>query len=184
MKTDSIIELLKNTENVEQTLINIKKLSINRFGYDEELANIEFQELKLLPNLEELNIFDCSINTETMTTILQLKKLIQLNFYNCEFLDEPEYFFENLNIKDLTISNCNGLDNTEFKNLQKLSITGNTKYKSIETIQTLNIVKGKITNDIYNINKIIINQSQNITDDVAMDIVILDEYGEVVSGKI
>jgi len=76
IRDDIEIQLNKSIEEVSNNdLLKIKKITLNRLGYGDEVKNVNYNEVSLFKNLEELNVFNCMINEDFVRSIMGLKKI-------------------------------------------------------------------------------------------------------------
>ncbi len=124
IKTISILnklEMIDEIENItEEKLKEIEDLEISGRDYNNDSQLVEFNDLKLLPNLKNLIISFCTIDDETLD-IISTFELNNLSFISCEFYDTTTSI-TNLNTNNIYISNCFNLDislleNTEFNEI-------------------------------------------------------------------
>ena len=134
IKTISILnklEMIDDLENItEDTLKEIEDLEISGRDYNNDSQLVEFNELKLFPNLKNLIISFCTID-DLALDIISSFELDNLSFISCEFYDTTTSI-TNLNTNNIYISNCYHFD---------ISLLGNTEFNEIN-ISTESINKG------------------------------------------
>ena len=162
IKKDLEIQLNKTIDEIcSEELLQIKKLTINRVGFGDRFQQLNYEEVDLFENLEEITLFNCMINDLLIENILKLNKLKILKIYNCDFVDLTENMFNNLHIEELTISNCIGLRNVIIKYLIYLELKNIEMNFWIKNVGILNLSKlnTKIrVGNIENVKKIIISK--------------------------
>ena len=165
-ETISIKKILETTlskpisEIKKEDLNKITFLSIDRFNSNGELQNVDYKELIIFTNLNHLAFYNCMINKECMIILSYISKLEILEFINCEFVDEVDDFFDNLNINELIIDNTKGLNNIEIKDLKKLVINNSEIDFVVNNIGILDISRSNVKEDFINniqVNELIIN---------------------------
>jgi len=191
--TDSIrdgveIQLNKSIEDIgADELKEIKQLSIERSGFDFEVKAVDYTEIKLFENLEELTLFECMINTEVMNCIKGLTRLRKLTIYNSDFIDFSNVFFDHLKVEELVLSNCLGLKNIVLKGFRYLELRNIEMNCIIKDIGILNLVN--INNDIYvgrleNVERLMIAENDYKRDqriaDIDSVIVVMDDGMNIV----
>lgn len=186
IKDDLEIQLNKSIENIsEEDLLKIKEITINRIGFGEEIQKIDYNEILCFDNLEELNIFSCMINKTLMDNITKLKKLKILKIYDSDFVDFINDMFSNLQLEELTVSNCLGIRNITLKNLKYLELKNVDMDFLIKDIEILNIsnIKSDIKiQNLVNVKKIIMSEQDYIEgksfDNIKSDIIIINDRME------
>ena len=150
IKTESIKDILESFFNktidliTEQDLLKIKSLNIERIDFDGSLLEINYDDLKWFTNLIELRINNCMVNYKLLNNIKKLTNINKISFINCDFIDEPSDFFNNLNLKSLILDNCIGLSNISIKNIQLLIIRNMNFDFALYNIEKLEIFNSDI----------------------------------------
>lgn len=188
IKDDLEIQLNKSIEDIsKEELQKIKKITINRIGLAGQIQEIDYNDILYFDNLEELNIFNCMIDKLLMTNILKMKKLKILKIYNSDFVDFINDTFSNLNLEELTISNCLGMKDITLENLKYLDLKNINIDFVIKNVETLNIANTEANVDtlnLINVKKIIIseksyNRLRNFNN-LNSDIVVINDKMEVI----
>lgn len=199
MKTKSIIDLLEikfgYKENYSDEECNqIENLIINRFGFDDQIIEIDFEDLLHFKNLKELTLNQCMIDFKTISIIYLLKNLENLTLLNCDVVGDIYNVFSSLKIKKLTIDNTNieldvinNLDINELI-LNNVEINSNINFNTYR----LDIRKCKYERlNIENVEKLVISHSQYLEDKEFFDsykekLIIMEDNGqfEVSKGKL
>ena len=182
------IQLNKSIENVnEDELLNIKTISINQLGYDDEINLINYDEINYFKNLEDLTIFNCMINEKLLNNILQLQNLKKLFIYDSDFIDDIKDDFSKMKLEELTIGNCLGISNLTLENLKSLNIINININSFINNIETLDI--SRTNNNLKdlnctNIKNIIISKNNYNTpedlENINSNISIIDEKNKII----
>lgn len=188
IKEDLEVQLNKQIEEIlPEELLQIKNITINRLGFGDEILKINYDEILYFSNLEELTIFNCMINNELMDNILKLNNLKILKIYNSDFIDLPNYIFDNLKINELTISNSLGLKDIKLEGLMYLELKNIKMDFSISDIGILNIsnVNTKINiSKLKNIKKVIISEKdyykEKILSSMNSNIIVVDDRLEII----
>lgn len=188
IKDNIEIQLNKPIEAVSrEELLDIKKITINRVGFDEGIQKVSYDEIVYFENLEELNIFNCMIDKALIDNIVSLKNLKVLKVYDSDFVDYVDNMFSNMNLNELTISNCLGLNNIILKNLKYLDLKNMHIDFLIKDVETLNISNTNMNVralKLVNVNKIImseINYDEGIKlDNIKTNIIIIDDKMNII----
>ncbi len=145
IKTNSIIQEFTGKsfygENniTKNDLLTIKKLKIDSIDeIDKMPLNIDYDELKYLKNLEDLSIYNSTIDNKCVNTILSLENITNLCFHNCDFSISNDEIFTNRKIKILTITSCNNIDKHRVSNKNYFKLVGNSPF-IISNIKELNL---------------------------------------------
>ncbi len=192
LKTKSIIDqveiiLNKNIEAVTHEELNkIEIITIKKLGYDGEIYNTSFEDINLLTNLKQLDIFDCMISDKEVKIILKLKNLKVISFINCDFIDEANFLFDNIKTENIYISNCIGLSGINISNLKDLELKRMYIDFYIENINNLklSLIENKVNFNFFkNIDNITVDEN-SYNDDllyiVKNKLEITDDRNEVI----
>lgn len=144
INTESIIDIVESSLNKKITdidsrdLDNIKYLRVckTRLG---DILNVDFSELKYFINLEELSIEGCMIDYSVLDIIKELLNLQKISFIDCDFVDDPREYFENLYIEELVLNNVIGIEGNLFSNITKLTIVNIPINFNVQNINTFDI---------------------------------------------
>jgi len=198
MKTDSIRDILEmkfgfKDNYLESELDTVKTININRFNIVNELNNIDFNELLLFKNLKELIINKCIIDENIMNILIRIPSLDYLVLNNCEFVDEPKFLFDNINIRFLVI------DNTLFDlkilkncNLDTLVLSNiNISYGFDLNVKKLDIRKCKLLDYEFlnnSIETIVVSEKQYINSEILQNyiyhMVIMENNGQMIRKEV
>ena len=160
---------LYTTEELE----SIKSLTLDR----DILTDLEVGELVFFKSLTSLNLNRIDIDQKTVDILSSLKKLQTLSISNAVLSVEE---LECLNLQDLILVNCEGIDVNQFKkckNITNLTMINckDANLKGISNFEKLNSVnlannewmRDKDVEDLWNsesIKSVIFDGSNNITD--------------------
>jgi len=142
-------------------LLKIKKITLNRLGYGDEVKNVNYNEVSLFKNLEELNVFNCMINEDFVRSIMGLKKIKILKLYNCDFVDYVSRVLNVFDLEELVINNCIGIEDVKIEKLKYLELKNVKMSFPIINVGVLNVsnINEKINLGVLkNIGKIIISE--------------------------
>ena len=190
IKTESIIDIIELQLN--KTINNITKDDLNKVSYLrisqsdlKGIREVDFNDLDYFSNIKELSIEGCMISTLVLNKLTNLKQLSKLSFINCDFIDIPNDYFENLKIEELVLINDLGLSNIHFSNINVLTIKNITFNFTLDNVNVLDISSYKNnTFDIskWHINELIINESIFNEDlkSLKCKITIKNDYDEIV----
>ena len=139
MNTTSIKDIMEIKFGIkdsysQQEYDSVTELIINRFDVVGEIINVNFDDLLLFKNLQNLVIKQCIIDSDTMNIILQLNNLKSLFLDDCEIVDDISLFFDNLNIDTLVLNSIN----FDLNELEKVK-TNNLYLYNVIFNQNLNI---------------------------------------------
>lgn len=108
IKTISIIQtldMIDEMENITQDdLEKIDSLEITGKDFNNDPQTVDFNDLKLFPNLKNLSIEYCTIDYEAIDIIKDFE-LKNLSFISCEF-DSDISNIRSINTENIYISNC------------------------------------------------------------------------------
>jgi len=162
IRDDIEIQLNKSIEEVSNNdLLKIKKITLNRLGYGDEVKNVNYNEVSLFKNLEELNVFNCMINEDFVRSIMGLKKIKILKLYNCDFVDYVSRVLNVFDLEELVINNCIGIEDVKIEKLKYLELKNVKMSFPIINVGVLNVsnINEKINLGVLkNIGKIIISE--------------------------
>lgn len=196
MNTKTIKDLLeikfgyKEKYTLEE-LNMVEILTINRFNYNKNLIEVDFNDLKFFLNLKELTINECIIDNEIINILSNCINLRTLLLLNCEIIQNVNETFKNLSVKNLVINNTN-IDINILNNLNLNSLVLSNieiNYKLNLNVEELDIQRC-LFNDIENfnidsINKIKISYSQykkyqNYLDSYKDKLIIMEDNGQFI----
>jgi len=164
IRDDIEIQLNKSIEEVSNNdLLKIKKITLNRLGYGDEVKNVNYNEVSLFKNLEELNVFNCMINEDFVRSIMGLKKIKILKLYNCDFVDYVSRVLNVFDLEELVINNCIGIEDVKIEKLKYLELKNVKMSFPIINVGVLNVsnINEKINLGVLkNIGKIIIDEKE------------------------
>lgn len=141
MKTESIISMMNDLfgENsyTEENYAEIDTLHINRFDIDNELLEVNFDDILLFPNVKDLYIENCMIDSENINYIVN-NNIEKLYLINCDVVDDITDSVQYMTGKRVF------LDNVDIN----LSILSNVVFNSL-TLRSVVINPGNILNANY-----------------------------------
>ena len=187
VQTDSIVKMLevlfnKNIKSISEIEFKtIKKISIEKISYDGSFLNVNYSDLLLFENLEELNIYNCMINQECIDIILQLKKINKLYIYSCDFIDGTFNIFDK-KYKALYLIDCLGLHHSIINNADEV-LLNNTKIMGVNNVQVLttdNVKDMKMEKIDTLIIKNVIFEESLISNNEVKKISIIDDRNEII----
>ena len=148
MKTESIKDIMElnfgiKDEYSQQEFNTITELNINRFDAVGELVPIDFNELSLFNNLQNLTIKQCIIDKDIMIIISRLNNLKYLSLDDCEVVDDISLFFENIKLDTLVLNNIN----FDLLELEKINVNNLYLYNtSLNKDINFNVLKLDVSN--------------------------------------
>ena len=193
IKTKSIIEKLELINDLDKItpeyLEEVEELEITGKDFNNDVQTVDFNDLKLFPNLKDLSIEYSTIDN-TVIDIIKDFELKNLSFISCEFdfLDN----FKEINTDNIYISNCYDFDlsylgNKEFNevNISTESIHEPLKVNCNKlNLEHCEILKPEVLNNL-NINELIIStiqyeENQSIYENLSYKVTIMDEDRETI----
>ncbi len=169
MQTESILNILEGLFNKregfsKQELESINTLTISRLSFDKKILDVNFSDLLNFPYLEGITIDSCTIDTNVMKVLEQLKNLVDISFYDCEVVEDIYPYLENIQLRNVVISNTkleiellNGYYETltlEGFNVSNINCFGITLDIYASNIDNVNFLDG------YNFEEYVISRSQ------------------------
>ena len=151
LKTKSIVDVVeiacnKSIKDIqEKELDNIRYLRVCKTDYN-NILNVDFEELRLFKNLEELSIEGCMIGYDVLTILKDITGLKRLNFANCDFIDNPQVYFDNLFLDELVLNEVIGLDDIVFSNINKIIIINSKLSCSVNNVKIIDISRNTTLN--------------------------------------
>ena len=147
-----------------EELESIESITINRFDVDGALLFFDFNELLYLNGLKELVIENYNIDEDIVNIISNLN-IKSLSLYNCEFVDDPSIVFGNeLNslVIDGTYIDLSLISNNFFEYLYIANMS--IDESAVLNSNNLDISRALVSNLYFirnsNINKIIVSEKQ------------------------
>jgi hypothetical protein len=169
LKTKSIIEkieMIDDLENItESDLEKVEELEITGKDFNNDVQTVDFEDLKLFPNLKDLSIEYCTIDHDCIEIIKEFE-LKNLSFISCEF-DSDIRNIRSINTDNIYISNCYDFDFAfvENKEFNEINISTETIREKISincnklNLEHCFIEKPEVLNSL-NIKELIISTIQ------------------------
>ena len=190
LRTKSIIDIVesiinKNINDIQlEELDVIKNLRVCKVDYN-DILDIDLNELRLFKNLEELSIEGCMISYDDLVILKEISNLKKISFIDCDFIDNPQEYFDNLVIEELVLNNVIGLDDILFSNINLLTIINITLDCSVKNIKSIDISRNSTLKTGLNnldIDNLIISEKQLSGEDLKLpySVTIKNEYDEIV----
>lgn len=168
LQTQTIIDYIVGSDC--DSFNDIKELVVDRFVFG-DIVSVSLYDLDNFPNLESLTLSNLVISYDDFMCISRCSKLNKLELHNCEFVDDIEDLFNNLDIDNLVIDNTKFNFNLVNKDFNSITVI-NTLYNGINGyINSLDISRASydsrlsfdsvynitISNSQYNSNKNMFN---------------------------
>lgn len=198
MQTESILSILEGLFNKREgfsknELASVNTLTISRISLDNEPQSINFSDLYNFPNLEVLTIDSCTIDLNVIKIILEMKNILDISFYNCDIVENIYPFFEDIELRNVIISNCN----INMSKLGGIYDTLTVEGSNISDIRcfgiTLDIFSSNINNinflEEYNFEEIVISKEQydkykDKFDNCERRVVVMEDNGQFIYIKV
>lgn len=171
IKSESLIDQIEFVLNKNISEVNlddlklIKKININRFDINKKINTFDFTDLLYFNSLNEINFYDFEINNELINILFSVKSLSTLSFTNCDFIDDINLVFNNINI--LKINYCKNFNSkfyNSFPNIVQLDIKGDTLVFLPNSVLKLNMIDSHIDDysifDNLNLEEILISYNE------------------------
>ncbi|XP_044470285.1 disease resistance-like protein DSC1 [Mangifera indica] len=91
-----------------QVLVNLKYIDLSHSTYLHRIP-----DLLLMPNLESLNLKDCTILLDSFLSIQNLHKLVILNLQGCKSLKNLSISDNCQSLREVNLSNCSNLETVQ-----------------------------------------------------------------------
>ncbi len=198
MKTESIIRVLdsifgKIDSFSDEELNSVDTLLVSRFGFDKKVQEVDFNDLVNFPNLNTLTIDGCMLDIATIKLISSLLNLKKIYLYNCEVVEDIYDVFNELNIKELCLSNTDFDISRLTGKYDRLQLEG-INLKKVNCKVSIFDIFGCEIKDINellecNYDTIVISPLQYISNQLLFDdsnkkIIVMEENGQFVSKKV
>lgn len=198
MQTESILSILEGIFNKREgfskkELESVNTLTISRVSLDKEVLSVNFSDLLNFPNLENLTVDSCTLDTNVMKIFDQLPNLIDISFYDCEVVEDIYPYLENIQMRNLIISNSNfkvemlnGYYETltlEGFNISNINCFGITLDIYASNLENVNFLMG------YNFEEYVISRAQynRYTDEfnnAERRVVVMEDNGQFIYKKV
>lgn len=187
IQTDSIIRMLeiffnKDVESINESEVNqINTISIEKISYDGSFLNVNYDDLLLFKNLEELNIYNCMIDQRCIEILAQLEKLNKLCVYSCDFVDGTFDIFSK-KYQKLYLVDCLGVMHSKIEDVDEVLLknTEIMEAKNIQILKTDNLKNVKLKN----INNLVIQDymfdKSLVNNEEIKTISVIDDRNEII----
>ena len=156
-----VIMLHNNINNIVKDDLNqVNSVSISKMNYNTQRMEYSLNELTILPNLQNLIIYDSLINIDDINLLNNLNKIESITFNHCYFLENVKVIILK-KLKNVSFNECHiNFDNIDFNTLvsiESISITNPSFYKQID-LKKFNDLKFLMRLDLENCVPLNLNQ--------------------------
>ncbi|MBQ6539301.1 MAG: hypothetical protein IJL76_03375 [Bacilli bacterium] len=198
IKTKSILEkleMIKEIEDIQQEdLDKIDELNITGKDFNNDTQTVDFNDLKLFPNLKNLSIEYSTIDYDCID-IIRNYELKNLSFISCEF-DSDLTNIKSINTENIYISNCYDFDfsfinNKEFNEVNistetirdKININCNKLNLEHCEIENPEVLRGLNIKELI-ISTIQYEENPTVYENLGYPVTVMDEDSEFVYTKL